>query len=208
MTRSILPTDIDLAKRLLGTNRGDAAVIRALVQRGIESDAATQLVADLRRGEDVEPQFNVGLGIAPVRLAARESAEQPVETPAPAPAPGPAPASRVPAPAPAAAAREPAPAPAPARRERVQPSARPRRSAFWALAAVPLCFVVVITGSLISRHLHREAEDATTAPKGAAASARPSAPAAGAAEQDKARQPGKAAQTMPVAGVSNAPAAR
>ena len=55
MTNEILRSDIDLAKRLLITGSPDEEICSALARRGIDREAATQLLSDLRCGRMVQP---------------------------------------------------------------------------------------------------------------------------------------------------------
>jgi hypothetical protein len=141
MTHCILPTDIELAKKLLEASRSDNAIVAALVQRGVQSANAAQLVTDLRSGRQVAPEIPAGLGIAARRRShthrsAHRSESEPASNPS-------------------------EPAPRSERRTHQHEHARKHSSTLWLLAAVPICFAVVIVGMLISKRLHHEPEDST-----------------------------------------------
>src|SRR5262245_54502085 len=67
MTHCILPTDIELVKKLLAASRPDNAIVAALVHRGIDTASAAQLVTDLRNGRPVAPQIPPGLELSTKR---------------------------------------------------------------------------------------------------------------------------------------------
>jgi len=188
MTRCILPTDIELAKKLLTARRPDDAIVTALVHRGIESSGAAQLVADLRSGRPVAPQIPDGLAISPRRRSRSRRASSESEPQQP---------SRVSEPD--------------RRREGpLEPKAEPKHtSTVWLIAAIPVCFVAVTIGVLISNHRHRTADDAAATKAqpaasagGAAAVAAPDAtvPHASASAQTTVAKP----EAAPAAGVTNA----
>jgi hypothetical protein len=202
MTHYILPTDIELATKLLAANRPDAAVVAALVQRGVDSASAAKLVADLRDGRKVTPQIPTGLEIAPGRSSRSKKAAAAGEPLQPS-RPGDA-NSLLEEPAePAAESRE-------------------KSSIPWLVAAVAFCFGVAVIGVLISNRLHRAAEEpeldksrtVTFAPQGAAPTGsskqgpQPSVPVgsvSSALEQGRARKLPAAPANPLTAGITNAP---
>ena len=57
MTREILDSDIEFARRLLGEGRVDGEILIALSLRGIEASEAAKLVTDLRTGRRLRPKM-------------------------------------------------------------------------------------------------------------------------------------------------------
>lgn len=202
MTRYILPTDIDLAKGLITSQRPDSAIVAALVLRRVDQADAAQLVADLRNGRQVKPQIPPGIVGGPSRRSHSRRAPRPSET-QPSHA--------------AEAALPPKPATAPkARSQRASASATDKpanASTFWLLAAVPVCLVVVVVGVLISNRLHGAGdEDQVTKPQpvtraeNVSSSAAPSASGTPASTnpQSTVRKPESGQQQLPIAGITNA----
>jgi hypothetical protein len=195
MTHCILPTDIELAKKLLTSSRPDNVIISALVQRGVDSASAAQLVTDLRNGRQVAPQIPAGLGMVFKRRSRSRKAESPSE------------------PQPAAPASETHPQP---RRTRERHSdTRKSSSTFWLIAAVPICFVTVIIGVLISNHRRRNAEEAPPSQSQPAAPARAAtspaaatskAPSVAASSMSAVGKKGSGTEQLPAAGSTNTPA--
>jgi hypothetical protein len=193
MTHCILTTDIELAKKLLTAARPDSAIIAALVQRGIDSASAAQLVTDLRNGRQVIPQIPAGMEAPSKRRSRSRREHRSSEQPS----------------APASAEATP-------RREHAHEHhshSRKESSNFWLLAAVPICFVAVIIGILVSK-FHRTPEEEPSNKLQPAASAHEMTPAA--ATAPKTAAPGSPAQSaagkkgpdsgqLPTAGVSNVP---
>jgi hypothetical protein len=142
MTHSILTTDIELAKKLLTAARPDGAIIAALVSRGIDSASAAQLVNDLRNGRQVTPTVPAGLEMSTSssRRHSRSRRESRRKQPQ-------------------SAARSSESAPHAERAHERHSDARKNSSTLWLLAAVPICFVAVIVGVLISNHLRRAADE-------------------------------------------------
>ncbi len=60
MTHDILTSDVELAKRLIGEGETDDGVITALVHRGIDREAAAQLVDDLHNGRKIVTKVQAG----------------------------------------------------------------------------------------------------------------------------------------------------
>jgi hypothetical protein len=202
MTHYVLPTDIELATKLLAANRPDEAVVAALVRRGIDSAGATQLVADLRNGRKVSPQLPSGLEIGPGRRTRSKRAARPSETSAPSPAPE----------------------SSPRRERRTQGNDKNRKhpTALWIIAAIPICFGAVVIGVLISNRLHRAGNNPQPEKPRTGAPARALAPPAGssqesprpgilagsrstAAGQSAVRKPSTGAEQSPTSGLSSAP---
>ena len=57
MTREILDSDIEFAKRLLNEGRSDEEIANALSRRGNERVAAAALLARLRSGQKMRPNM-------------------------------------------------------------------------------------------------------------------------------------------------------
>jgi hypothetical protein len=57
MTREILETDIEFARRLLEEDRLDSDIIRALGLRGIEAANSANLLTDLRAGRKIRSKM-------------------------------------------------------------------------------------------------------------------------------------------------------
>ena len=161
MTPYILPTDIELAVKLLAAGRPDSVIVAALVRRGVDAAAANQIVVDLREGRKVMPQIPLGLEIAAGGRSRPRGVAQPGEQEASQPR-GPRRRSEP-------VAQKPAEG---------QKSSR----ALWIIAAVPICFGVVILGVLISNRLHRAGDDAQPAKPRTTASPFESAPPAGSSQ--------------------------
>jgi len=130
MTRNILPTDIELASRLVAADRPAENVIAALVSRGVDSASAAQLADDLRHGRKVAPEIPPTLEIAPRRR------RPPKGTPPQSP---PLPPS-------------PPPEAQPRRKRRTRPGAeKPKLSVVhWLLGAAAVGAVVFAAGLLIA----------------------------------------------------------
>ncbi len=155
MTNNILPTDIEFATKLLAANQDDAAIVTALVHRGIESATATQMVVDLRSGRKVTPQIPSSLEIAPGRRSGSRSAATQREF---------AQASR---------ALDPG---TPRRRSASRsPGGRKTSSSLWIVAAVPVCLVAVGLVLLVANRLRHSGDDASADKPLKAASTRQSA---------------------------------
>jgi hypothetical protein len=196
MTRCILPTDIELAKKLLTAKRPNNTIVAALVHRGIDSVGAAQLVADLREGRQVTPEIPPGLEISTRRRSrSRRTSSQGDAQPS--------------------GAAEPQSHSEPVA-ERSSEHHRKSASTFWLLGAVPVCFAAVIIGVLISNHLHRTGDDAETGTSPAAsasgtaasAAANPKAPHAGTVTQATAQPGASATPQPPPASATNAPSHR
>jgi hypothetical protein len=82
MTRNLLPTDIELASRLVADGRSSDNVVAALVSRGVDAATAAQVADDLLHGRKVEPEIPATLEIAPRRR--RSKGSQPQQPPPPA----------------------------------------------------------------------------------------------------------------------------
>jgi hypothetical protein len=195
MTHSILPTDIELAKNLLKASRPDSAIIAALVHRGIETATAAQLVSDLRNGRPVSPQIPAGLEIGFKHRSGSKKHRHESE--------------------PQAAPLDAETAPRPQREPERHHGERKSPSTLWMLAAVPICFVVVIVGVLISNYLRRREQEPPPNPPQQAAPARELAPApstpqkappAGAPAQSALGKTSPGVTQLPQAAGSNAPA--
>jgi len=65
MTHDILQCDIDLARQLLDAGRSTNEIVAALTYRGIDSNRATQLVADLQSGKAVQPDKPLKINLGP-----------------------------------------------------------------------------------------------------------------------------------------------
>lgn len=65
MTHDILQSDIDLARKLLHAGRPANEIVTALGHRGIDSDRAARLVADLQSGKTVEPDKPIKINLSP-----------------------------------------------------------------------------------------------------------------------------------------------
>jgi hypothetical protein len=197
MTHCILTTDIELAKKLLTGARPDGAIIAALVQRGVDSASAAQLVADLRSGRHVKPQVPDGMGIVAKRRSRSRREHRSSES------------------SPASASSETSSRHEHAHEHHSHSNKPKHSSTFWMLAAVPICFGAVIIGVLISNHLRREPDDAPSSKGGPAATApetpppaaaSPKTTAPGTPAQKAVGNPGPASASLPAAGTSNAPA--
>jgi len=90
MINEILRSDIELAKRLLMTGSPEAHVCAALERRGINAEAATQLIAELRKGKIVRPTHEFfplasvqspAVEQAPIQLAPAAQQLQPRQEP-------------------------------------------------------------------------------------------------------------------------------
>ncbi len=87
MTKEIVQSDIELATRLRDERRSDAEIIQSLVQRGVESGKATQLLDDLRHGREVTSASSLPQEFSlRRRFRSRHGAPQTGES-APAPSP-------------------------------------------------------------------------------------------------------------------------
>jgi hypothetical protein len=155
MTHCILPADIEFAKRLLTTNRPEGAIVAALVQRGVESASALQLVTDLREGRKVTPQIPSGLEIGPGRRSRSKRPQDPSQS-------SPPPVSSAPS----------------VRRE--QPSQRRSENrkgspALWLFAAIPALLAIIVIGVIISNRLRRAGADGAGPPQAANAARSPGA---------------------------------
>jgi len=169
MTNNILPTDIEFATRLLAANQDDAAIVTALVHRGIEFATATQMVADLRSGRKVTPQIPASLEIAFGRRSASKSTGLQGES--------------------TQALR--AADPGTRRRRSASRSAGGRKqfSSWWIIAAVPISLLAVGLAVLLANHLRRSKDDVPADGAGEAASARGSVAPADARVKDPGAQP-------------------
>jgi hypothetical protein len=195
MTHSILPSDIELAKRLLTASRPDSTIVAALVQRGVDSANATQLVTDLRSGRQVVPEIPAGLEMASRRRSRSRRNANPSE-----------PHQSTPAPETHAK---------PGRAVERHADARKNSSTLWLLAAVPICFVAVIIGVLISNHRRRAEEEPQpnkSQPAASVPAAKPvapkdqKAPSASSPVQSPTGKTATGVAQLPAAGTSNAPA--
>jgi hypothetical protein len=65
MTPDILQSDLDLARKLLHAGRPATQIITALRHRGIDSERAARLVADLQSGKPVEPDKPIKISLSP-----------------------------------------------------------------------------------------------------------------------------------------------
>lgn len=63
MTHDVLQSDIDLARRLVDAGRPVNEIVAALAHRGVDSNRATQLVADLQSGKTVEPDKPISINL-------------------------------------------------------------------------------------------------------------------------------------------------
>jgi hypothetical protein len=152
MTHCILPSDIDLATKLVAANQPDEVIVTALVRRGIESASAAQIIADLRNGRKVVPQFPPGLQVSAVRRS-RSRDTGPVSEP------------REPSPAPEPEVRPEEPVKLPAKR-------RQRSRFFWVMAGIPVCLVALVMGILISKRFHSSGDDSPSGKPRTVAAAR------------------------------------
>jgi hypothetical protein len=57
MTREILETDVEFARRLLKEDRLDSDILRALGLRGLEAANSANLLADLRAGRKIRSKM-------------------------------------------------------------------------------------------------------------------------------------------------------
>ena len=57
MTRELLDSDVDYARRLLAEGSSDEAIVRAVGLRGIDAAKAASLVKDLRSGEKIRSKM-------------------------------------------------------------------------------------------------------------------------------------------------------
>ncbi len=94
MTRNVLPTDIELASRLVAAGRPTENVVAALVSRGVDAASAAQVADDLLHGRKVEPQIPAALEITPRRRHRSKDASPPGEPISAAPPPEAPPRSR------------------------------------------------------------------------------------------------------------------
>lgn len=139
MTHNILPTDIELATRLLAAGRPDDAVITAMVHRGIDPTAAAQLVDDLRNGRRVTSQLPAGLEITPGRRSRSRRDAPSTDAPGVSGAPEPS-----------------------ARRQgsgRRRSESRKGFPALGIIIAAVVCVAAIVTGVLVWNHLRRPSEE-------------------------------------------------
>lgn len=169
MTNNILPTDIEFATKLLAANQDDAAIVTALVHRGIESATATQMVADLRNGRKVTPQIPASLEIASGRRSGPKGAGLQGESTQ------------------AVQAADPG-----ARRRRSasrSAGGRKQSSSLWIIAAVSISLVAVGLTVLVASHLRHRRDDVPADKAREAASARGSVAPADARVKGPGAQP-------------------
>jgi hypothetical protein len=132
MTPNILPTDIELASKLVASGRPPGDIVAALVSRGIDPATAAQVADNLLHGRRVEPQIPAALEISPRRR--RRSSEAGPQGGQPAPT---------------------ASAPQPSASSRNRPRNRPGAKRFeltiaqWLLAIAAVCAVGVAIGLLV-----------------------------------------------------------
>jgi hypothetical protein len=192
MTHCILTTDIELAKKLLTAARPDSAIIAALVQRGVDSASAAQLVTDLRNGRQVKAQVPDGMGISSKRRSRSRREHHSSEHSS------------------ASASAETSSRHDHSHGHHFHSSKH--SSTFWLIAAVPVCFVVVIVGMLISKYVNKGPGDAQSSQQqpnaraGEAAATNRKAAAPGTPAKSAVGKTGPGSATLPAAGTSNAPA--
>ncbi len=75
MTKDIVQSDIDLARRLLDSRQPTAEVVAALLRRGVSQGAALRLIEDLQLGRTVTPRLPVPERRAPAAADAGPAAQ-------------------------------------------------------------------------------------------------------------------------------------